>query len=98
MAQGTDSKRGEWKGGRLCVCFPVERYKYDEATAAEAAYNLSTHVCALRVGVSVCLSPSLSLSLECVTRILAHTHTHIDTHIDTVQALVTWPNRHFVIL
>lgn len=78
------------------MCFPVERYKYDEATAAEAAYNLSTHVCALRVGVSVCLP----LSLSCVCGMCYKdigTHT-IDTHIDTVQALVTWPNRHFVIL
>lgn len=90
-------QEGGVEGGQtVCVCFPVERYKYDEATAAEAAYNLSTHVCALRVGVSVCLPLFLSLSGMCYKDI--GTHTHIDTHIDTVQALVTWPNRHFVIL
>lgn len=100
MAQGTDRKGGAEKRGADCVCFPVERYKYNEETAAEAAYNLSTHVCALRVGVSVCLSPSLCLS-ECVCGMCYKdigTHTHIDTHTYTIQALVTWPNRHFVIL
>lgn len=61
------------------MCFPVERYKYDEATAAEAAYNLSTHVCALRVGVSVYLSPSLSLSGMCYKDIGTHTQTLIHT-------------------
>lgn len=65
--------------GADCVCFPVERYKYDEATAAEAAYNLSTHVYALRVGVSLSLSFSVSLSVcvcgMCYKDIGTHTHT-----------------------
>lgn len=84
-------------GQTVCVCFPVERYKYDEATAAEAAYNLSTHVCALRVGVSVCLPLSLSCVCGmCYKDIGTHTHRYAHRHGTSVSYMPQPPLCHIM--